>query len=58
MHVLDLWTEFQNTEVSVTLLKSYSTTEALPAILKNLGTIKGRILDAKMKFWKSSNRFE
>ena len=50
MHVLDLWTEFQNTEVSVTLLKSYSTTEALPAILKILGTIKGSILDAKMKF--------
>ena len=34
MHVLDFSTELQNPEVSVTLLKSDSTTDALQAILK------------------------
>ena len=34
MHVLDFSTELQNSEVSVTLLKSDSSTDALSAILK------------------------
>ena len=34
MHVLDFLTELQNPQVSVTLLKSDSTTDALQAILK------------------------
>ena len=34
MHVLDFSTELQNPGVSVTLLKSDSTTDALQAILK------------------------
>ena len=38
MHVLDFSTEWQNAEDSVTLLKSDATTDALPAILKILGT--------------------
>ena len=41
MYVLDFSTELQNAEVSVTLLKSDSTTDAVPAILKVLGTNKG-----------------
>ena len=41
MHVLDFSTELQNTEVSVTLLNSDPTTDALQAILKILGTTKG-----------------
>ena len=36
MHVLDFSTELQNAEVSLTLIKSDSTTDALPAILKFL----------------------
>ena len=40
MHVLDFSTEYQDAKVSVTLLKS-DTTDALPAILKILGTNKG-----------------
>ena len=34
MHVLDFSTELQNPEISVTLLKSDSTTDTLQAILK------------------------
>ena len=34
MHVSDFWTELQNPEVSVTLLKSDSTTDDLKPILK------------------------
>ena len=41
MHVLDFLTELQNTEVSVTLLKGDSTTDALTAISKILGVYKG-----------------
>ena len=41
MHVLDFLTESQNTEVSVTLLESGSTTDALTAISKILGAYKG-----------------
>ena len=41
MHVLDFLTVLQNAEVFVTLLKSDSTTDALPAIFKILGTNKG-----------------
>ena len=41
MHVLDFLTELQNTEVSVTLLKSDCTTDALTAISKILGAYKG-----------------
>ena len=41
MHVLDFFTDFQNTEVSVTLLKSASNTNTLPAISKFLRTNKG-----------------
>ena len=37
MHVLDFLTESQNTEVSVTLLKSGCTTDALTVISKILG---------------------
>ena len=40
MHVLDFLTELQNTEVSVTLLKSDFTTDALTAISKILGACK------------------
>ena len=43
MHELDSSTELQNVEVSVTLLKSASTTDALPANSKILGTNKGNI---------------
>ena len=45
MHVLDFLAELQNTEVFVTLLKSNSTTDALPSILKILGTNKGNTFD-------------
>ena len=38
---VDFSTELQNSEVSVTLLKSDSTADPLPAILKILGTSKG-----------------
>ena len=41
MHVLDLLTELQNTEVSATLLKSDCTADALTAISKILGAYKG-----------------
>ena len=41
MHVLDFLAESQNTEVSVTLLKSDWTTDALTAISKILGAYKG-----------------
>ena len=41
MHVLDFLTELQNTEVSVTLIKSDCTTDALTAISKILGAYKG-----------------
>ena len=41
MHVLDFLTELQNTEVSVTLLKSDCITDALTAISKILGAYKG-----------------
>ena len=41
MHVLDFFTESQNTEASVTLLKSDWTTDALTAIFKILGACKG-----------------
>ena len=38
---IDFSTELKNADVSVTLLKNDSTRDALPAILKVLGTIKG-----------------
>ena len=41
MHLLDFLTESQNTEVSVTLLKSDCTKDALTAISKILGAYKG-----------------
>ena len=41
MQMLDFSTELQNTEVSVTLLKGDSTTDALPAILNIFRTNKG-----------------
>ena len=44
MHVLDFLTELQNTEVSVTLLKSDCTTDAVTAIPKIQGAYKGVIL--------------
>ena len=40
MHVFDFSTELQNAEVSLTLLKIDSTTDALPASLKFLRTNK------------------
>ena len=40
VHVSDFSTELQIAEVSATLLKSDSTIDALPRILKILGTIK------------------
>ena len=40
IHVLNLPTELQNTEASFILLKSDSTTDDLPDILKILGTSK------------------
>ena len=40
MHVLDFLTELQNTQVSVTLLKSDCTTDALTAISKIPGAYK------------------
>ena len=40
MQVLNFLIEFQNAKVSVTLLKNDSTTDALPAFLKILGTNK------------------
>ena len=43
MYVLDFLLELQNAEVSVILLKSDSTTDALPVILKIIGTNKGNI---------------
>ena len=45
MHVLDFLTELQNTEVSVTLMKSDCTTDALTAISKILGAYKGNTCD-------------
>ena len=45
MHVIDFLTESQNKEVSVTLLKSDCTTDALTAILKVLGAYKGNTCD-------------
>ena len=41
MHVLDFSAELQNTEVSVTLPKIDSTTDAFPAILESLRANKG-----------------
>ena len=41
MLVLDFSTELQNVEVLVTLLKTDSTSDALPAILKIIRTNKG-----------------
>ena len=41
MHVLDFSTELQNGEVSVPLLKSDCTTDALTAISKILGVYRG-----------------
>ena len=43
VHVLNLPTELQNTEASFIFLKSDSTTEAVPEILKILGASKGNI---------------
>ena len=43
MYLLDFLTELQNTEVSVTLLNSDSTTDALLATLEILGTNKGNV---------------
>ena len=41
MHLLDILTELQNPEVSVTLLKSDCTTDVLTAISEILGACKG-----------------
>ena len=41
MRALDFWTDLKNGGVSFTLLKSDSTTGALSAIFKTLGTNKG-----------------
>ena len=43
IYVLNLPTELQNSEASFTLVKSVSTTDALPEMLKILGTSKGNI---------------
>ena len=43
IYVLDLPTGLQNAEASFTLLKRDCTKDALPAILKILGTSKGNI---------------
>ena len=43
MYVLDFSIELKNAEFSLTLLKSDSTTDALPAILKFLRTNKGTL---------------
>ena len=43
MHLLDFLIELQNTEVSVTLLKSDCTTDALTVISKILRAYKGNI---------------
>ena len=45
-------TELQNAEVSLTLLKFDSTTDALPAILKFLRTNKGNFCGG-ISFWHS-----
>ena len=42
MQVLDFSTELENAEISVTLLKSDSTTDAVQIILKILRTNKGK----------------
>ena len=52
IHVLNLPTELQNTEVSFISLKIDSTTDALPEILRILGTNKGNIYDG-LTFWYS-----
>ena len=52
IHVLDLPTELQNTEASFILLKSDPTTDALPDVLKILGSSKGNICGA-LNFWYS-----
>ena len=52
IHVLNLPTELQNSEASFILLKSVSTTDALPEILKILGTSKGNIYGG-LTFWYS-----
>ena len=49
MQVLAFSTELENAEVSVTLLKSDSNTDALPAILKIPGTNK-ETLEVKSVF--------
>ena len=43
MYVLDFSRELKNAEFSLTLLKSDSTTDVLPAILKFLRTNKGTL---------------
>ena len=43
--MLDFLTELQNTEASVTFLKSDPTTDAFKAISKILGAIKGNTSD-------------
>ena len=52
MHVLDFSTGLQNAEVFVTFLKIYSSTDALLAILKVLGTNKGNTCGG-ISFWYS-----
>ena len=53
MHVLDFLTESQNTEVSITLIQSDSTKDALTAISKILGAYKESTCDG-VKFRDSS----
>ena len=52
MHVLEFSIELQNAEVSVTLLKSNSTADALHAAWKLLKTSKGNICGG-VSFWNS-----
>ena len=52
MHVLEFLIELQNAEVSVTLLKSNSTTDNLHATLKLLKTSKGNTCGG-VSFWNS-----
>ena len=52
IHVLNLPTELQNSKASLSLLKSDSTTDALPTILKILGTSRGNIYGG-LTFWYS-----
>ena len=50
MHVLEFSIELQNAEVSVFLLKSNSTTDALHPTLKVLKTSKGNTC-GRVSFW-------